>query len=202
MLIATTTQHTKSDSCLLVMITLTWPFLVLVDFVLSQPAISSSIFIAFIDSFFLSVCLFIHLFVEIDIFILFVVSRLNGDWSILRFSLRPENLMRKMKTSSKKCYEKHAHAFVHQLADKTNDNKLASVFIYLYALIRAESGFDTISLIESRETAERTLNDDDDQPTSHIPLGWKFIDSIYFCNGFFLSVQHFDLINCYGTSSC
>lgn len=77
-------------------------------------------------------CSFVYLFAKIDISFCFVGSDGGIRLIDLRFSLWPENLMRKMKTSSKKCDLKHAHAFVHQLVDKTNDNKLASVFFRIY----------------------------------------------------------------------
>lgn len=106
--------------------------------------------------------------------------------------------MRKMKTSSKKCYLKHAHAFVHQLVDKTNDNKLASVFFtylfylctYLYTHVSESSGFDVVFLPIENERQWPPI------AIFHL-VGNLSVSFIY--NGVSFFCKHFDLINCYGT---
>lgn len=103
-----------------------------------------------------------------------------------------------MKTSSKKCYLKHAHAFVHQLVDKTNDNKLASVFFaylfylctYLYTHVSESSGFDAVFLPIENERQWPPI------AIFHL-VGNLSVPFIY--NGVSFFCKHFDLINCYGT---
>lgn len=143
-------------------------------------------------------CSFVYLFAKIDISFCFVGSDGGIRLIDLRFSLWPENLMRKMKTSSKKCYLKHAHAFVHQLVDKTNDNKLASVFFsylfylctYLYTYVSESSGFDAVFLPIENERQWPPI------AIFHL-VGNLSVSFIY--NGVSFFCKHFDLINCYGT---
>lgn len=116
----------------------------------------------------------------------------------LRFSLWPENLMRKMKTSSKKCYLKHAHAFVHQCWStklmiinwQVFFSYLFYLCTYLYTHVSESSGFDAVFLPIENERQWPPI------AIFHL-VGNLSVSFIYNEVSFFC--KHFGLINCYGT---